>query len=177
MSLSQAELSRYPRSLLLSSKERYLFLLEATARQFFHPDRQTKRSRGRVARINSPSFFPSFLPSFLAILPLSSLSASNVLPFSFGRFVDELRIRHIFLSPQECFPRARSFQTSIRKREKVGEGYILFRRENKMACLVALDRKGGNLRSFFVHPFLNGNPTVLENDGIASGPRCARRFR
>ena len=104
----------------------------------FHPDRQTKRSRGRVARINSPFLVPSLVP----ILSPSASGHSPAISWTgqgFGTF---------FLSSRECFPRARSFQTSIREggrareeEEEDKEGYFLFRRENKMACLVGSERR------------------------------------
>ena len=105
------------------------------------PSRQTKRSRGRVARINSPSLVPSLVP----ILSPSASDHSPAISWTrtgqgFGTF---------FLSSRECFPRARSFQTSIREggrareeeEEEDKEGYFLFRRENKMACLVGSERR------------------------------------
>ena len=140
----------------------------------FHPDRQTKRSRGRVARINSPSLVPS-------LVPILSPSASGHSPAisgtgqGFGTF---------FLSSRECFPRARSFQTSIREGEREKRRRRIrkdtFSSVGKTRWLVSLVRKeGGNLRKFFVLPLLaNPNPAVAEeNDVIAGRSRWERRFR
>ena len=79
-------------------------------------------------------------------LPRSDPLSFCIRPFS-GHFVDGPRVRHIFSVVPRMFPSSEVIP-DVNKRgrareeeEEDKEGYFLFRRENKMACLVGSERR------------------------------------
>ena len=104
----------------------------------FHPDRETDKALPRESCTHKQPLPRS--------LPRSDPLSFCIRPFS-GHFGDGPRVRHIFSVVPRMFPSSEVIP-DVNKRgrareeeEEDKEGYFLFRRENKMACLVGSERR------------------------------------